>query len=122
MVFSLGSVTDYILNSINPFPANISGTLATSVNKAINVVNNKINSNLGTTNIADTYFPAISNLALAETIRLMAIQDNGVQSVSVGEMNVNNSNLKEMAKYYEEEGKLELANLTRGVKFFKARG
>ena len=121
MVFSVGSVTDYILNSISPFPSNISGTLSTSVNKAISRVNSWASVTL-TAPIADIYFPAVSNLAFAETIKLMAIQDNGVQFVSVGDIATNNNNLKEMAKMYEENALIELKILNKGIKFKKVRG
>ena len=121
MVFSVGSVRDYVYSGISPFPNSISGILPTLVNKSVFFVENFTGDTLGTS-IADRYFPAVSDYATSEVLRLMAIQDNGVQSVSVGEMSVNNSNLKEMANYYREQAQMELKSLSKSLKFFKVNG
>lgn len=122
MVFSAGSVRDYVYSGISPFPNSISGILPTLVNKSIFFVENFTGDSLGTSNIADRYFPAVSDFAFYETLRLMAIQDNGVQQVSVGEMSVNNNNLKEIAAFYKEQAEVELKSLSKSLKFFKANG
>lgn len=122
MVFNAGSVRDYVYSGIIPFPNSVSGVLNTIVNNSIFFVENYTGDTLGTVNIADRYYPSISNFAFSNVLKLMAVQDNGVSSVSVGEMSVSNTNLKEMAKHYEEQGMFNLKSLSKGIKFFKARG
>ena len=122
MVFSAGSVKDYVYSGISPFPLAISGILPTLVNNSIFFVEQMTGDSLGTTSIADRYQPAITHLAQSNVLKLMAVQDMGVQSVSIGDLTTDNSNLMELAKQFEEMGKTELLSLTRGIKFFKSRG
>lgn len=123
MVFNVGSVSTFVINGISPFPSNISGVVMDQmVTNAISTVNTWIGTNLGTTNIPDQYFGVISDYATADALRRMAVQDNGVQFTSVGELNVNNTNLKEMAQFYQEQAEAKLKGFSKGVSFFKARG
>lgn len=122
MVFSPGSIQDIVYSGISPFPTSVSGILASIVNKAIFRVENYTGDSLGLVSIPDQYQPAVTDLATANVLKLMAVQDNGVQSVSVGEMSVNNNNLKEMAMYFEEQAMEEMKSLSTSLKFYKARG
>ena len=122
MVFSAGSIREIVFSGISPFPLSVSGILSNLVNNAIYRVENYTGNTLGLTSIADRYQPAVTNLATANVLKLMAVQDNGVQFVSVGELSTNNNNLKEMANMFEEMGIMELKALSKGIKFWKARG
>lgn len=122
MTFSAGSIRDLVYSGINPFPSSISGVLVQLVNNAIFRVENFAGATLGTTSIADRYQPAITNFATSNVLKLMAVQENGVQFVSIGDLATNNNNLKEMAAMFEEMGKMDLVNLTGGKGLFKVRG
>ena len=122
MVFSAGSIQDLVYSGIVPFPTSVSGILLSLVNNAIFRVENFTGDSLGTTSIADRYQPAITDFATANVIKLMAIQDGGVQSVTIGEESVDNKNLLTMAEMFEEMGVMELKALAKGLKFYKARG
>jgi len=52
----------------------------------------------------------------------MAVQDMGVQFVSVGDLSTNNNNLKELAIQFEETADLQLKSLAKGIKIYKVRG
>ena len=52
----------------------------------------------------------------------MAIQDGGTQSASIGDLSIENGNLSIMSKQYYDLGQKQLMQLTKGLKFFKARG
>lgn len=122
MTFSAGSIRDFVYSGISPFPNSISGVLVNLVNNAITRVENYTGETLGTTSIADKYQPAITNLATANVLKLMSVQDNGVQFVSIGDLATNNQNLKEMANMFEEMGNMDLKAISKSVKIFKARG
>lgn len=122
MVFSAGSISDIVYSGINPFPNSVSGILASIVNNAIFRVENYTGTALGTTNIADRFQPAVTHLATADVIKLMAVQENGVNSVTVGDESVSNENLTKISAMYEEMGLMDLRALSKGVKFYKARG
>lgn len=116
-----GSVALNIYNSISPLSSNISGLLVTIVDQNRFYVEQFTGITIGNS-IAEQYQLPITNLATANVLRLMAIQDGGIKSVSVGDMSVDNANLMEMVKYYEELGNKQLFSLTKGIKFYKARG
>ena len=122
MVFSTGSIRDLIYSGISPFPSTISGILNGLVNNAVFFVENWTGNTLGTTDIPDRYQPSITDIATANVLKLMAVQDMGVQFVSIGDLSTNNQNLGQMAKMFEEKGMIELRSLSKGVKVYKARG
>lgn len=122
MTFSLGSVRDIVYSGISPFPSAVSGVLASLVNNAAFFVENFTGDTIGTTNINDKYQPALTDLATANVLRLMAVQDLGVSSVTVGDTSTNNNNLMEMADRFEKMGLIKLKSLSKGIKIFKARG
>ena len=122
MVFSAGSIRDLVYSGISPFPNSVSGVLFQVVNNAILTVENFTGDSLGTTSIADRYQPAVTHLATADVLKLMAVQDNGVQFVTIGDESVNNTNLKDMANMYSEMGLMDMKTLAKPIKFFKARG
>ena len=121
-MFSAGSIRDVVYSGINPFPPSISGILLTIVNNSIFFVENWTGDSLGTTSIADKYQPSITDFSTANVLKLMAVQDLGVQSVSVGDISTNNSNLMAMSKQFEEKAFMELKSLNKGIKLGKARG
>ena len=116
-----GSIALNIFNSISPFPSNISGILSTIVDQNRFYVEQFTGATIGNS-IAEQYQLPITNLATANVLKLMSVQDNGVQSVTVGDTQTNNNNLMEMAKQYQEMGDMQLKQLTRGLKYFKAYG
>jgi len=122
MVFSAGSIRELVYSGISPFPTSISGVLVSLVNNAIFRVENFTNSTHGTTDIADRYQPAVTDFATANVLKLMAVQEMGVQFVQSGNESVNNTNLKDMANMFEEMGVMELKSLSKGLLFYKARG
>src|SRR3990167_7794460 len=117
-----GSIALTIFNSISPMPAGISGNLITFVNNRVFYVENYTGDTVGTTSIAEKYQPAITDLSTADAIRFMSLQDMGVNSVSIGDLSTENSNLMEMSKQFEERGNMEMKSLAKGIKMYKARG
>ena len=116
-----GSIALNIFNSISPMPAGVSGLLVNIVDTQRYFVENYTGDTIGNT-IAEKYQPAISDFSTANVLKLMAVQDMGVQSVSVGDISTNNNNLLEMAKQFEERANMELKSLTKRLKFYKSRG
>ena len=123
MVFSIGSVSDYVYSGISPFPQSVSGVLNRLITNAITQVENYTGDTIGTTSINDKYYPAVSDFATANALRLIAVKDLGVTQVTVGDVSTNNSNLIETAKMFEEMGVMEVKALSRTpIRFYKARG
>ena len=117
-----GSIAINVFNSISPMPGGISGLLVTLVDNNRFFVEQYTGDSIGSV-IAERYQSPITNLTTANVIKLMAVQDFGVQSVSVGDLSTNNSNLMVMAKEFETRGMEELKSLDIGtIKYFKARG
>lgn len=117
-----GSIRQDIYDSISPFPSTVSGALTFIVNNAVFFAEQLTGDTIGTTSIGERYQPAIHNLAIANVLRLMGTQDMGVKSVSVGDLSTDNSNLMEMARQFEERGIFQIKALTKGIKYYKARG
>src|SRR3990167_8740505 len=105
-----GSIALNVFNSISPMPTGISGLLVTIVDQQRFFVEQYTGDSIGSV-IAEKYQPAITDLTTSNVIKLMAVQDNGVQSVSVGDLTTNNSNLRDMAKEFEERAMLQLKSL-----------
>jgi len=116
-----GSIALNIFNSINPLPAGVSGLLVSIVDNNRFFIENFTGDSISDP-IANRYKLALTNLSTSNVLKLMAVQDMGVQSVSIGDTSVNNSNLKEMAIQFQEAGMIELKSLSKGLKFGKARG
>ena len=118
---NLGSLALDIFNSISPMPAGVSGLLVTIVENQSFFINQWTGKTIATT-IQDQYKLPLTDLSTANVLKLMASQDMGVQSVSIGDLSTNNSNLAEMARQFETKGMFELKSLSKEVKFTKARG
>ena len=116
-----GSIALNVFNSISPLPNNLSGLLVTIVDQNRFYVEQFTGATIGNS-IAEQYQLPITNLATANVLKLLSVQDNGIQSVTVGDTQTNNSNLMEMAKQYQELADMQLKQLTRGLKFYKAYG
>src|SRR3990167_7959004 len=118
---STGSIAVNVFNSISPLNGNISGLLNTIVDQNRFYIEQFTGDTIGSM-VAEKYQLPLTNLSTANVLKLMSVQDGGVKSVSVGDMTIDNSNLFEMAKQYEEQANMQLKQLTRGLKFFKRRG
>ena len=116
-----GSIVGIVYSGISPFPTNISGILTSIVDNQRFFINQFTGDSIGSV-IAEKYQSALTDLSTANVLKLMAVQDLGIQSVSVGDVTTNNSNLIEMAKMFEDRGILMLKSLSKGAKIFKARG
>ena len=118
-----GSIAIDILNFISPISSNISGAMLRIVENQIFYVNQFVGTNFTSGGlITATHVPAITNLAIGNALNLMAVQDGGVKSASIGDLSVENSNLTVMANQYNQLGQTQLKQLTNGLKYFKARG
>lgn len=117
-----GSIRQNIFNSISPMPSAVSGALITSVNNAIFFVQNYTGDSIDSNAIPEKYQPAIQNLATATTLRLMAVQDLGVNSVRVGDLSTTNDNLFKTADQFENIAITQLKSLSKSIKFFKSLG
>lgn len=73
------------------------------------------------TSIAEIYQSPLTNLSTSQVLKMMSVQENGVQSVTVGDTSVNNNNLMEMAKQFDSRAMIELKSL-QPLKYYKARG
>lgn len=118
---NVGSIADIVYSGISPFPSAISGVLTSLVNTNIFFIENQTGDTIGSL-VANKYQPALVNLTTANVIRLMAVQDLGINQVAVGDLNTNNNNLMALSKQFEEIGMLELTSITKGLKYYKARG
>ena len=116
-----GSIANNIYNSISPLPSSVSGALITIVNNKRYLAEQLTGNVIGNA-IAEQYQSPITDLSYADTLRLMAAQDLGVQNVSVGDLSTDNKNLFEMAKQFEDKGMTQLKWLTKGIKFNKTYG
>ena len=116
-----GSIALNIFNSVSPLSNNISGLISTIVDQNRFYVEQFVGVTIGSV-FAERYQLPITNLATANVLKLMSVQDGGVKQVSVGDLSTDNSNLFEIAKQYQEMGNLQLKQLTKGLKFYKARG
>lgn len=118
-----GSIAIDIFNSISPLSNNLSGLLLTFIENQIAYVNQFVGTSLTSGGLINSiYVPAITNLSTANVLNLMAVQDGGVKNASIGDLSIENSNLFNMANQYNELGQKQLIQLTRGLKYFKARG
>lgn len=118
---NVGSIALDVFNAISPLPSNVSGLLVTIVENQVFFINQFTADTISTT-IQDKYKSPLTDLSTANVLKLMAIQDMGVQSVSIGDISTNNNNLMEMAKQFENKAMLELKNLNKGLTIGKARG
>lgn len=119
-----GSIALNIFNSISPMPTGVSGLLSTLVDQNRFYVEQFTGDTIGSV-FAEKYQLPITNLTTANVLMLMAVQDGGVSHVRVGGMegvDTENANLNEMAKQYRDIGNAQLIALTKGLKFYKARG
>lgn len=111
-----------IYNSISPLPSNLSGLLIGIVNEKTDFASTYTGDSIDQSNVPAKYISAIEHLALSHVLTLISIQDLGVSEVRVGEMSTRNDNLIASAKMFEEDGMMKLKILSKGIKFFKARG
>lgn len=117
-----GSIRQTIYDTISPMPSAVSGGLFSSVDNAIFFVENYTGDTIGTSSIAEQYQPAIQNMATANILKLLAVQDLGTNFVSVGDLSTNNDNLNLMAKQFEEMAIMQLKSLSKSIKVYKVRG
>ena len=118
---SSGSIALNIFNAISPMPTGISGLLITIVDTQRFFTEQYTGDTIGAV-ISETYQSPITDLSTSNVLKLMAVQDMGVKSVSIGDLSTDNSNLMEMARQFEEKAMFSLKALTKGVKVYKARG
>ena len=124
-MWSTGSVTAQVLNAVENIPAHISGIVLTIANQQCLFVSNfpGVSTAINTAAITDAYQPAVTNLTIANVLRLMSTDDLGAGQVSIGDLTVNNDNLNEVAKGYEENAINDIKRITgQGIRYFKARG
>ena len=116
-----GSIALNIFNSIAPLSSNISGLLVTIVDQNRYFVENLTGDSIGNS-IAEQYQLPISDMATSQVLKLMAVQDTGVKTVTIGDLSTDNANLMEMAKQFEQKAMFEIKSLQKGVRYYKARG
>ena len=120
-VVNSGSLALNIFNSIAPLSSNISGLLVTIVDQNRYFVENLTGDSIGNS-IAEQYQLPISDMATSQVLKLMAVQDTGVKTVTIGDLSTDNANLMEMAKQFEQKAMFEIKSLQKGVRYYKARG
>lgn len=120
---NIGSIATILVNGIVPMPTGISGNLPTIIQNKIYFVNNYTGDGIGSV-IPEKYQSIITDMAMADALRFMAVQDMGVQSMSLGgnDISTDNKNLSEIARQLDEKAMLNLNSLTKGMFFYKARG
>ena len=116
-----GSIADFVITGIIPFPTAISGILTTIVDNQRFFVEQFTGETIGSV-IGEQFQPAITHLSTANVLQLMAVQDFGVKSVTVGDTTTDNANLMAMSQQFRDIGIGQLQSLTKGVSVFKARG
>src|SRR3990167_4958668 len=116
-----GSIALNIFNSIAPLSSNISGLLVTIVDQNRYFVENLTGDTIGNS-IAEQYQLPISDMATSQVLKLIAVQDTGVKTVTIGDLSTDNANLMEMAKQFEQKAMFEIKSLQKGVRYYKARG
>lgn len=118
---NVGSITQFINDSVVPLPAGVSGVLTNLVNNQRFFIEQFTGDSIGEV-IAEKYQSALTDLSLAETAKMMALQDLGVKSVKVGGLTTDNSNLMMVSQQLHDKAMKELKSLSKGIKSFKARG
>ena len=108
-------------SGISPFPTNISGILSVIVDNNRFFIESYTGTAVGSVIPENMQSPLI-NLSTANVLRLMAVQDMGVKTVSIGDLSVNNENLITMAQQFETLGREELKIISKSVKFYRSRG
>lgn len=118
---NVGSVTQLLLDTIVPMPAGISGALVRIVDNQRFFIEQFTGDTIGTV-IAEKYQSPITDLSTAEVLKLMSVQDLGVNMVKIGELKTSNENLLKTSDQLHDKAVFELKSLSKGIKFFKARG
>lgn len=116
-----GSITQFLIDSISPMPTSVSGVLTNIVNNQRYFVEQFTGDSVGDV-IAEKYQSPITDLSIANVISMIAVQDLGVDSVKIGELTTSNKNLLSTSEQLREKAIFELKSLSKGIKFFKARG
>ena len=126
-IWSVGSIRDHITNIIgtNNIPSSISGTtMSNMIEQAINHANNFTNDNIGITNIAAKYQPAIIDLSLSKVLASIESQEGGIDSAKLGPLSLGQGkggNI-ELSKDYWIKGEKALRELGRHVRFTRVIG
>jgi len=118
---NIGSIATEVFDSISPMPNNISGLLITIVENEQFFIEQFTGENV-TDPIQDKFKPNLTDLSIAHALKLMAVQDFGVKSVRVQDIQTDNSNLKDMSAEFHARAIFGLKSLSKGLKVFKARG
>lgn len=126
-VWSIGSIRDHITNLVGTsnIPTSISGnTMSNMIEQSINHANNFTNDNIGTTNIAAKYQPAIIDLSLSKLLTALDSQEGGVDNVSLGPLSVSQGKggYSSMAMDYWNRGEKALKELGRHVRYKRVIG
>ena len=116
-----GSIAVDIFNGISPMPTNVSGILINIVDRNRYRIEQWTGATIGNV-IAEQYQASLFDLSFADVLRMMAVQDMGAQDISLGDLNVSNANLRDIADQHESRAIMFIKSLSKSAKSFKARG
>lgn len=113
---SCGSIAVHILETIPSISAGVSGNMIEIVDQWRQYIANYTGDVIDANSIAAKYQPAITNFAKAETIDLMIAQPGG-ESISLGELSINDSGDSTSAAQYRVMAEYNLKALGRHIQF-----
>ncbi len=125
--WNTGSITTHVGNIIGwtNIPSGISGTtLNNMAEQEINFAELYTTDTINSTTIAEKYQPAIIDLLLSKLMILIEIQGGGVDSISLGELNVGQGQggNAELAAQLRIDAVNRLKELGRSIRFARVHG
>ena len=126
-LWNTGSLADHVgvLVGWTNISAGVSGVMTTVAEQAVNFANTYTNDNIGYTDIAAKYQPALICLMQADVLMSVDANDGGVSSVKLGELSVSEGNAggySNMAMALRQSGIDKLKELGRSLRFKKVIG
>jgi len=126
-VWSTGSVATHVGNLIGwTNISTISGTtLSDVVEQQVNFVNTYTSDNISSSSISEKYQPVIIDLTMSQVLISMDAQEGGTESVSLGELSVNQGGAggnASLAKQLKDSAISKLKELGRALRYRRVIG
>lgn len=120
MAINSGSIAEWVLETVLDVPDAVSGATLNIVERNIQRVENRTGVTIGTTDIANKYQPAITDLSCANVLSAMEMQGADVSNVKLGDFSVkkgSKTSTSSARDYFERQGEKELNDLGKNIKF-----
>lgn len=116
---SIGSIANFIYNSLNWVPAGVSGNLVIIADMARQHVSNYVGNSIGSNSIPVDYQGAIVDFAMADTVDLLNAQAGG-EDIRLAELSISETGEQLSAQQYRILGEMKLKSLGRKVRFARS--